>query len=320
MYDINASTMQDGTGRGSVVGVQADGQEPAQDAAVQEAMQLMFGQDSNLMPFTSDAEAAQNEDASPSYNPALMQRLSVLARGPGDTPSLRPFNMLGTPDIAQTPSAQFSSPVNMLGTPDMAQTPSAQFSGPPSGETDMYSSAGFQPQMLQPGGMQANMDQARLSMTGMVMGAGSADESWMHLTSTAVAPAIESSSTKPPSRKSRKHRNKHATADEHRRDPSEAGAASQSQDGQESRLQPEFSFSPLGDNSSCIQQEVAFSPLAVGAGQFTARPSIRQRIRKSLFGPAKDTAPGSEAKAAKVRCCLTMALHFLHSISGIKHA
>lgn len=289
--------MQDATGQGSVVGVQADGQEPAQDAAVQEAMQLMFGQESGPTPFTSDAEAAQNEDASPSYKPALMQRLSVLARGPGDTPSLRPFNMLGTPDIAQTPSAQFS--------------------GPPSGEADTYSSGGFQPQMLQPGGMQANMDQARLSMTGMVMGAGSADESWMHLSSAAVPSAIESSSMKPSSRKSRKHRNKRATADEHRHDPSEA---LQGWDGQESSLQPEFSFSPLGDNSSCIQQEVAFSPLAVGAGQFTARPSIRQRIRKSLFGPAKDTDPGSEAKAAKVHCCLTMALHFFDSISGIKHA
>ncbi len=260
----------------------------------------MFGQESSPMPFYSDAEAAQNEDASPSYNPELMQRLSVLARGPGDTPSLRPFNMLGTPDIAQTPSAQFS--------------------GPPSEEADMYSSGGFQPQMLQPGGMQANMDQARLSMTGMVMGAGSADESWMHLTSTAVPPAVVSSSMKSPSRKSRKHRNKRVTADEHRHGPSEAGSALQSWDGQESSLQPEFSFSPLGDNSSCIQQEIAFSPLAVGAGQFTARASIRQRIRKSLFGPAKDTAPGSEARAAKVRCCLTMALHFFHSISGIKHA
>lgn len=291
--------MQDGTGRGSVVGVQADGQEPAQDAAVQEAMQLMFGQESNPMPFTSDAEAA-HEDASPSYNPALMQRLSVLARGPGDTPSLRPFNMLGTPDIAQTPSAQFS--------------------GRPSGEADLYSSGGFQPQMLQSGGMQGNMDQARLSMTGIVMGAGSADESWMHLSSADVPSAIESSSAKLPSRKSCKHRNKHATADEHRHDPSEAGAALQARDGQESSLQPEFSFSPLGDNSSCIQQEVAFSPLAVGAGQFTARPSIRQRIRKSLFGPAKDTAPGSEAKAAKVRCCLTMALLFFDSTSGIKQA
>ena len=312
--------MQDGTGRGSVVGVQADGQEPAQDAAVQEAMQVMFGQESNPMPFTSDAEAAQNEDASPTYNPALMQRLSVLACGPGDTPSLRPFNMLGTPDIAQTPSAQFSGPFSMLGTPDTAQTPSAQFSGPPSGEADVYSSGGFQPQMLQPGGMQANMDQARLSMTGMVMGAASADESWMHLTSTAVPPAVVSSSMKSPSRKSRKHWNKRVTADEHWHGPSEAGSALQSWDGQESSLQPEFSFSPLGDNSSCIQQEVAFSPLAVGAGQFTARPSIRQRIRKSLFGPAKDTAPGSEAKAAKVRCCLTMAVPFFDSISGIKHA
>ena len=299
MYDISAPTMQDGTGRGSVVGVQADGQEPAQDAAVQEAMQLMFAQESSRMPFYSDAEAAQNEDASPSYNPELMQRLSVLARGPGDTPSLRPFNMLGTPDIAQTPSAQFS--------------------GPPSEEADMYSSGGFQPQMLQPGGMQANMDQARLSMTGMVMGAGS-DESWMHLSSAAPPSAVESSSMKTPSRKSRKHRFKRATAGEHRHDPSEAKSALQSRDGQESSLQPEFSFSPLGDNSSCIQQEVAFSPLAVGAGQFTARPSIRQRIRKSLFGPAKDTAPGSEAKAAKVRCCLTMAVPFFDSISGIKHA
>ncbi len=300
MYDIIASTMQDGTGRGSVVGVQADGQEPAQDAALQEAMQLMFGQDSNPMPLTSDAEAAQPEDASPSYNPALMQRLSLLARGPGDTPSLRPFNMLGTPDTAQTPSAQFS--------------------GPPSAEADVYSSGGFQPEMLQAGGMQATMDQARLSMTGMVMGAGSADESWMHLSSADVPSAIESSSLKSPSRKSRKHRNKRATADEHRHDPPEAGSALQSWDGQETSLQPEFSFSPLGDNSSCIQQEVAFSPLAVGAGQFTARPSIRQQIRKSLFGPAKDTAPGSEAKTAKVRCCLTTALHFFDITSGIKHA
>ena len=292
--------MQDGTGRGSVVGVQADGQEPAQDAAVQEAMQLMFGQESNPMPFTSDAEAAQFEGVSSSYNQALMQRLSVLARGPGETPSLRPFNMLGTPDIAQTPSAQFD--------------------GPPSGVADMYSSGGFQPQMLQPSGMQANMDQARLSMTGMVMGAGSADESWMHLSSAAEPSAVESSSMKPPSRKSRKHRNKRTTADERRHDPSDTGSALQGWDGQESSLQPEFSFSPLGDNSSCIQQEVAFSPLAVGAGQFTARPSIRQRIRKSLFGPAQDTAPGSEAKAAKVHCCWTMALHFFDSISGIKHA
>lgn len=292
------TSMQDATGQGSVVGVQADGQEPAQDAAVQEAMQLMFGQESGPTPFTSDAEAAQNEDASPSYKPALMQRLSVLARGPGDTPSLRPFNMLGTPDIAQTPSAQFS--------------------GPPSGEADVYSSGGFQPQMLHSGGMQANMDQARLSMT--VMGAGSADESWMHLSSAAVPPVVESSSTKPSSRKSRKHRNKCATADKLRHDPSEAGSALQGWDEQQSSVQPEFSFSPLGDNSRCIQQEIAFSPLAVGAGQFTARPSIRQRIRKSLFGPAKDTAPGSEAKAAKVHCCLTTALHFLDSISGIKQA
>lgn len=296
MYDINALTMQDGTGHGSVVGVQADGQ----DAAVQEAMQLMFGQESCSMPSVSDVEAAQNKDASPSYKPALMQRLSVFARGPGDTPSLRPFNMLGTPDIAQTPSAQFSEW--------------------PSREADAHSTGGFQPQMLQPGGMQANLDQARLSMTGMVMDAGSADESWMHLSSAAVPSAVKSSSVKPSSRKSCHHRNKHVAADEHRHDPSEAGSAVKGWDVQESSLQPEFSFSPLGDNSSCIQQEIAFSPLAVGAGQFAARLSIRQRIRKSLFGPAKDTAPGSEAKAAKVHCCLTMALHFFDSVSGVKHA
>ncbi|KAL0021382.1 hypothetical protein WJX77_010237 [Trebouxia sp. C0004] len=276
---MQTALIQDSTGNRSLVGVQADGQEPAQGAAVQDAMQLMFGQEGRPTSFVSDAEAAQDEDASPSYKPALMQRLSVLARSPGDTPSMRPFNMLGTHDIAQAPSAQFS--------------------GPPSGEAGMYSSAGFQPQMLQSGGMQANMDQARLSMTGMVMGAGSADESWMHQSTAAVPSGIESPSTKLSSRKSGKHRNKRATADEHRHDPSEAGSALAGWDGIESSLQPEFSFSPLGDNSSCIQQEIAFSPLAVGAGQFTARPSIRQRIRKSLFGPAKDTAPGSEAKAGK---------------------
>ncbi len=272
-----------------MLGAHTGTQDLAQNAAMQEAMQLMFGQDGGYMPAALEL-GAQGGGGTPDTKPAVMQRLSVLARGPADAPALRPFNMLGTPDTLQPPM-QSDHPTqcsllagfdNSFGSflPDSFQQ--AELPNPALASTP------------------AGMDEQRLSMTGMVMDNVSAEASW--LTSTA---AQSPSPAKKAAQKSRRHS---TTAGAKQTDEghahqlhviAEAGIVSQDWDSQQSSLQPEFSFSPLGDS---IQQDVAFSPLAAGAGQIEARPSMGQRIRKSLFGPAKDTAPSSEAKLAKVRC------------------
>lgn len=73
-------------------------------AAMECAMQLMSEQDPSAAMF-----AGQLDDEGPQQpvtNPAVMQRLSVMARQPADSPSLRPFNMLGTPAVGVRGSSQ----------------------------------------------------------------------------------------------------------------------------------------------------------------------------------------------------------------------
>lgn len=275
-YGDTTSKLQGANGDGSTTSGQADQQELAQSAAMQESVQLMFGGSGGFMPFTLDMEVAQTAEEQLTDKPAIIQRMSMLARAPADAPSLRPFNMLGALDIVQMPAPQII--------------------GQSGGDADLYSSGSFQPQMELTDTMQADTEQARLSMTGMVTDPMSAHESWMNSGSETTPSAAVS-----PSKKSRKHRKKSQLAGVHGPPhTAAAGSALQDWDGEQGSMQPEFSFSPLGDSSSRIQQETAFSPLAVGAGQFKARPTIGQRIRKSLFGPTRDTTPGIEAGAAKV--------------------
>lgn len=260
---------------GSTTSGQADQQELAESAAMQESVQLMFGGSGGFMPSTLDMEVAQTAEEQLTDKPAIMQRMSMLARAPADAPSMRPFNMLGALDIVQMPAPQII--------------------GQSGGDADLYSSGSFQPQMDVTDTMQADTEQARLSMTGMVTDSVSAHDSWMNSGSETTPSAI----SELPSKKSRKHRKKSQLAGVHGPHDT-AAAALKDWDGEHGSMQPEFSFSPLGDSSSRIQQETAFGPLAVGAGQITARPTIGQRMRKSLFGPTRDTAPSIEAGAAKV--------------------
>ena len=289
----------------------------AQDAAVQEAMQLMFGQNGPDLPADSQAGGGQGI---PTNKPALMQRLSVLARGPADSPSFRPFNMLGTPDtMLGTPHTMLGTPNTMLGTPDtMLGAPNTML-----GTSDMTSSSQLASQSQGQASLDAvvqsdwqpvdgnitvgdgtlafeqasDQSQNRLSMTGMV--------------TDPYAPWLDQGTSQQPLSlpgKSAKKSRKQSKAARVRTDLAEtstsaaaAGDAALQWEGEPNDLRPEFSFSPLGDSSSRLpEQDAAFSPLAAGAGQFAARPSIRQRIKKSLFGPAKESTPSSEAKKAKV--------------------
>lgn len=282
-------------GRASLVGMQ----EPAQStAAMQDAMQLMFGPDGTPMhlpaPSTSQQDQQQQElEGPPPNKPALMQRLSVLARRPADSPSLRPFNMLAAPPAAPTPFLQ-PSPAYLSQSPD---------------ETSSLTPAQYRPpgEVLPPGvapasslhadvGDMAHPSQPRLSMTGVVRDASVTQEPWL-------------SSEPPPNPLVAKKANRHSTAAGARQKKkskagqlhavSEAASAVEVQ-GDEQDVQPEFSFSPLGDSSGRIQ-EIAFSPLAAGAGQVQSRPSMAQRIRKSLFGPtAREASPPVHLNHVKV--------------------
>lgn len=69
--------------------------DPWDPAAYQNAMHLMTNQ--GTPSFLSSIQAEADAEDQPISNPAVVQRLSVMARQPADSPSLRPFNMLGTP-------------------------------------------------------------------------------------------------------------------------------------------------------------------------------------------------------------------------------
>lgn len=248
-------------GRASIVGMEG----PAPAAAMQDAMQLMFGPDGTTMHFPlpstaqQDQEQQQQEQGSLSNKPALMQRLSVLARGPADSPSLRPFNMLASPDAATS----FAQPGASLCQPQGEATGLQE--RPVSPHADM--------------GDMGQLSQPALSMTGVVADAAAGQEPWVS-SQVVVAP--------PAAKKGRKHStaadSKHSKAKSGRLHAiCEAGVEFEGLAVCEQHVQPEFSFSPLGDSSGRIQ-EIAFSPLAAGAGQVQARPSVAQRIRKSLFG------------------------------------
>ena len=274
----------------------------AQDAAVQEAMQLMFGQNGPYLP--ADSQAGFDQGIS-TNKPALMQRLSVLARGPADSPSFRPFNMLGTPDtMLGNPNAMMGTPNAMLGGPDMASSSQLATQSPDQASLDAVMQSDWQPvdgDITVGDGALAfeppqDQSQNRLSMTGMV--------------TDPYAPWLDSGAGQEPlslPRKSAKKSRKQSKAAKFRSDAAEVSTAAAAEDaavewdGLPNDVRPEFSFSPLGDSSSRLpEQDPAFSPLAAGAGQSAARPSIRQRIKKSLFGPSRESTPSSEAKKAKV--------------------
>ena len=277
-------------GRASLVGMH----EPAQNAAMQDAMQLMFGADGTAMQFPLPSMAQQEqeqEQGSPSNKPALMQRLSVLARGPADSPSYRPFNMLAGPDA----STSFSQPVAYLRqsqneaaglTPAQYSLPQA-YLPPAACAIGACADVGGASQVSQPG-------QPCLSMTGVVTDALSTQEPWL---------SPEPLPTHQATRKGRKH----STAAGAKHDKSKAGqlhaisesASEVERHNAEREVQSEFSFSPLGDSSSRIQ-DIAFSPLAAGAGQVQARPSVAQRIRTSLFGPARGGGKSTDLNHVKV--------------------
>ena len=259
----------------------------AQAAAMQDAMQLMFGPDGTAMQFPLPGTAQQDqqqqqqqEHGLPSNKPALMQRLSVLARSPADSPSFRPFNMLAGPDA----STSFSQPVVLLSQPPDETEGLAPFQyglsqEDPSAAVDDIS----------------QLSQPCLSMTGVVADAVAGQEPWL-----SSEPVQTLSATK----KGRKHST--AAGIQHSKSKSgqlhvisEAGSESEGHSGDKD-VQPEFSFSPLGDSSGRIQ-EIAFSPLAAGAGQLQGRLSVTQRIRKSLFGPgSRDGGKAGDANHVKV--------------------
>ena len=262
---------------------------------MQDAMQLMFGPDGNAMqfPLSSTAQQEQQQEqqqqqqhGSPSNKPALMQRLSVLARGPADSPSFRPFNMLAGPDA----STSFSQPVAFL----------SQLQN----ETDGVAPSQYRlPQEYPPAAGSADMEdmsqlsQPRLSMTGVVTDAAPGQEPWL---------SAEPMPTPSAAKKGRKHSTAAATKLS-KSNPGQLHAISEAKTEVEGHsadkdVQPEFSFSPLGDSSSRIQ-EITFSPLAAGAGQVQGRLSVAQRIRKSLFGPStRDGGKAGDANHVKVFC------------------
>lgn len=247
-------------------------------AAMQDAMQLMFRPDGTAMHFPLPSTAQQDQEQQQeqgllSNKPALMQRLSVLARGPADSPSLRPFNMLASPETATSFADLCQPQVDATGlAPPQYGLPQEQSVSP---HADM--------------GDRSQLSPPALSMTGVVADAASTQESWL---------SSEAMVASPPARKGRKHST--AAGSKHSRAKSgqlhaisEAGLAA------EQCVQAEFSFSPLGDSSGRIQ-EIAFSPLAAGAGQVQTRPSVAQRIRKSLFGPGRDGSKAGAANHVKV--------------------
>lgn len=279
--------------RASLVGTQG----PAQDAAMQDAMQLMFGPDGTAMQFPLSStvqpgqEQQQEEHGSPLNKPALMQRLSVLARGPADSPSFRPFNMLAGPDA----STSFLQPVPFLSQPQ--------------NETDGVAPAQYHlPQEYPPAAKSADMEdmgqlsQPRLSMT-VVTDAAPSQEPWL---------SSEPMSTPSAAKKGRKHSIAAATKHSKLKPGqlhaiSEAGSEAEGR-GADKDVQPEFSFSPLRDSSSRIQ-EIVFSPLAAGAGQVQGRLSVAQRMRKSLFGPSsRDQGKAGDANHVKVWCLRAICL------------
>ena len=82
--------------------------------ALQQATHYLHTQQSPA-PDTYEAEAAAQDEQPVVSNPAMMQRLSVMARQPADAPSLRPFNMLGTPSMQPMGSPSIG-PIGSLGT------------------------------------------------------------------------------------------------------------------------------------------------------------------------------------------------------------
>ena len=255
-----------------MVGVQG----AAQAAAMQDALQLMFGPDGTAVQFPlpsaaqQDQEQQEQEHGSPSNKPALMQRLSVLARGPADSPSFRPFNMLAGSDA----STSFSQPVALLSRPQ--------------DETIRLSPSQYGlPQEYPPAAGGADMDdmsqlsQPRLSMTGVVTDALSGQESWQ-----SPEPMPTPSATK----KGRKHST--AAGTKH----------SKSQAGQLRAISEAGSEAEGRGADKDLQPEVSFSPLAAGAGQVQGRLSVAQRIRKSLFGPGKDGGRTGDVNHVKVWC------------------
>lgn len=263
----------------------------SQAAAMQDAMQLMFGPDGTAMQFPLPITAQQDqqqqqqqEHGLPSSKPALMQRLSVLARSPADSPSFRPFNMLAGPDA----STSFSQPVVFLRQPpDEADGLAPSQYGLSQEDPSAAGSADVDDI--------SQLSQPRLSMTGVVADAVAGQEPWL-----SSEPIQTLSATK----KGRKHST--AAGIPHSKSKSgqlhvisEAGSESEGHSGDKD-VQPEFSFSPLGDSSGRIQ-EIAFSPLAAGAGQLQGRLSVTQRIRKSLFGPSsRDGGKAGDANHVKV--------------------
>lgn len=280
--------MQGGdAGRASLVGMP----EPAQSAAMQDAMQLMFGPDGTAMhfPLPTAQEQQQQELEGPPFNkPALMQRLSVLARGPADAPSLRPFNMLAAPTISLQPSGYLSQ------SPEEASSGlvPAQYNPP----QDFPPNGGAAPSSAYAdmGDMTHLAEQPRLSMTGVVTDASSAQDPWLSSEPLPILPAAKKGHKHSAAPGARQRRPKagqlHAV--------SEATLAIEARSGEQD-VQAEFSFSPLGDSSGRIQ-DIAFSPLAAGAGQVQPRPSMAQRIRKSLFGAATGGNPSGGPNHVKV--------------------
>lgn len=268
----------------------------AQNAAMQEAMQLMFGQDGGAMQAPLDT-AAQDEQGIDSNKPAVMQRLSALAQAPAISSPLRPFNMLINPDSPASflQRAVYSAQSGHDGSFDPGQYSAPEVSADAANSLDgMYADVDVN-QLSQ-------LQQPRLSMTGVMNDALSAQEPWLN------SAGDPNPSEGPPSIKTG-HKHSTAASGKHHKSKSRQlhaipeAAAQHGTHEAESDMRSEFSFSPLGDSSSRIQ-DIAFSPLAVGAGQAQARPSVAQHIRKSLFGPARNASKADDTNLVKVRKCL----------------
>ena len=238
---------------------------------MQDAMQLMFGPDGTPMhlpaPTTAQQDQQQQElEGTPSNKPALMQRLSVLARGPADSPSLRPFNMLAAPcPPAPASFLQSASPYLSQATDEASGGAPAQYNPP----GEVPSAGGFPPSSAYTdmGDVTNLSHQPRLSMTGVVRDASMTQEPWLR---------SEPPPTPPAAKKGQKHsaavgaRQKKGKAGQ-LHVISEASSAVEEQQGGGQDVQPEFSFSPLGD------------------------------IRKSLFGPAaRGSSPSDDVNHVKV--------------------
>ena len=272
---------------------------------MQEAMQLMFGQDGNPLPYPMqgplDTAVQQSLDML-SNKPAVMQRLSVLARAPADSPSYRPFNMLASPD---TSACMLQTDTYSAQLEDQSSAAGVQY-GLPQALPD--AADGFGSIYAEGGVGQTQLSQLQLSMAALACDTFSAQQPWLNS-------ADSLPSARPPANGSVKKDGKHGSAasGKHSRSKSRHFHAN-SRSAKDSKiyaaepgLQPEFSFSPLGDSSSRIEA-AAFSPLAVGAGQLQARPSVAQRIRKSLFGPAKGPGQAADSNSVKVGLLLSFLL------------